>query len=220
MPTISPLPFDVKAIGLSAERNAKRSPGVHLTSITKDMMVTAGIKRKYRTPLTDDQQHLVFENGFLWENAVAEYIQTPENQQIEIDNWISKYGLEEQRRKELEEASGAIIRPGECSLDGIYMTPDAINVKLFYIHEWKATSIRVKNFSIPTRRVDWIWQVGAYCKVFGMTRGIIRVWHSADFPQQVTQWVLDYTQKEIDDNWNAIKTHLRIMQERRYEQTV
>ena len=214
MPQISLLPFDVQTLSLSAERRAHRSAGIHLTSILKDMRITAGVERTYGKPLTNDQQHLIFQNGFLWENAVAEYIQTPENQQAEIDYWIGNFGLEEQRKKEIEETSGAIIRPGECSLDGIYMTPDGINVRLFYIHEWKATSIRAKNFSIPTRRLEWIWQVGAYCKVFGMTRGIIRVWFTGDFPQQVNQYVLDYTQQEIDDNWKNILDHYHFMRTR------
>lgn len=211
MPVITQLPFDNKLISLSVERHRSRSPGIHLSRILKDMLVTAGVQRKHGKPITSDQQHLIFESGFLWENAVCEYINSIENRQQEMDAFISMFGLEEQRKKDIEDAKGDIVRPGECTLDGIHMTPDGMNLRLWYLHEWKSTGIRSKGFSIEEKRIEWIWQVASYCKVLGLTRAIIRVFHTGEIPQTVTQWVLDFTSDELDRNWSNILAHYKGM---------
>lgn len=209
MPEYSELPFDPTVISLSVERHAKRSPGIHLSTILRDMRVTAGIQRgKGQKPLTAGEQHIVFQQGFLWENAVAEYIASPENQQLEIDNFISCFGLEQLREDARE---SGILRPGECQMDGIYLTPDGINMRLWHGEEWKATAIRKKNFDIRTSRSEWLWQGAAYLRIFGMTRMIYRVWHTGDFPQCVSQIVVDWTKDEIESNWSRILEHYEYM---------
>lgn len=213
MPTIAELPFDSKFISLSAERDAIRSPGIHLSSIIKDMLITAGIQKIRESKFSSDQQNLVFEQGFLWENMITEVINSKEYQQYEIDK-LAELGLKGLIDDEVVASKGAVIRPGEQQLDGIYLTPDAINTRLWHYEEWKATSIRSAKFDIASRKPQWLWQGAANCKVFGMTRTVFRVWHSGELPQTIKQWVVDWSTQEIEDNWKMILDHYEVMKGR------
>jgi hypothetical protein len=209
MPVITQIPFDVKSISLSVERDAARSKGIHLSSIIKDRLITAGIERKVKgKQFTPEEQHLLYERGFLWERMVKEFCDTEE--------WI---------RRNTEEAAGshfaagvaelpsALIRPGECQLDGIFMTPDAINPQEFHVEEWKATAMRYRGFDIQVRRPEWLWQACSYAAIFGMTKAIFRVWHVSD--NVINPISVQWTEEEVRQNWQNIKDHWQHMQERR-----
>lgn len=212
MPKITTLPFDYRTVSLSVERDKVRSDGVHLTHITKDMLVTAGITRKSRTPFTDEQQHLLFQQGFLWERMVADYIATPENKQIEWDRFASNH-IRVQTDLDAQE-NASLVRPGECQMDGIWMTPDAINTTHWHLEEWKATGMRADGFNIEMRRPEWLWQAAAYCRFYKMTRGIFRIYHYGSMPPSVTQLVVDWEGDEIEQNWKSILQHYHYMCER------
>jgi hypothetical protein len=212
MPTITELKFDPKFISLSAERDAKRSPGIHLSTILKDMLLTAGIQRfKSTAPrgVITDEQHLTFESGFLWERMVSEYIASPENQQIEFDRWATKH-LAQLTTDAIEQSGGALVRPGECQMDGIYMTPDAANMKLWHLEEWKATSLAPCGPKIFTKRIEWLWQGASYCRFYGMTRCIYRVWH---LPRTVVQLAVEWSTNEIESEWAKVLEHHKLMRD-------
>lgn len=212
MPVISELPFDHSYVSLSVERDAKRSPGIHLSTILKDYMVTAGVNRKAGKDFTKIEQHLLFEQGFLWERLVKEYTDSDEYRQYEWDRFV-ELGLKP--ILDDEAGSGYIIRPGEQQMDGVYLTPDGINLKLFFYEEWKATKIspkRLNRESLPTIKPEWILQCAANCRVFKMTRAMIRVWHYGELPPLVQQFVVDWTAEEIEDAWKRILDHLQFMQ--------
>lgn len=211
MPTITKLPFDPRLISLSVERKAKRSKGLHLSTILKDMLITAGVERSYGKPMSEEQQHMLFEQGFVWERMVADYIRSYENKQIEWDRFVTE-GVRPQIEIDMENDPD-LVRPGECQLDGIYMTPDGLNVRHWHIEEWKATAIRAKDFDIQARRLEWLWQGAAYAKYFKTNRVIFRIWHY-QIPQDVTQLVLEYGQDEIDQNWSNVLTHRDVMEKR------
>lgn len=196
MPIIKSLEFDPLTINLSPERDKIRTPAIHLSSIIKDMMLTSGINRAGNGPQSSpSEQHLIFEKGFLWERMIEVALQG----QMEVDQLANPSDL---------------IRPGEVCMDGIYMTPDAINVRLGHVEEWKATGIRSAKFDIPTRRLEWLWQAGAYARFFGFTRAVIRVWHHMEMPPAVTQWDIEWTDQEIEQNWQRIKDHYEYMKTR------
>jgi hypothetical protein len=192
MPIITPVSFDPLTINLSPERDRIRTPGIHLTAITKDMLLTSGINRAGRSQMSQQEQHLTFEKGFLWERIIEAALQA----QMEVDMEASPYDL---------------IRPGEVQMDGIYMTPDAINIRRNCVEEWKSTAMRSANFDIPTRRIEWLWQAGAYARYFGMTKATFRVWHHAEMPPVVTQFDVEWTPQEIEDNWRRILDHYQFM---------
>ena len=213
MPTITPVPFNPSAISMSVERDALRSPGIHLSSIIKDMLVAAGIGRQMKgRPLTKSEQHLIFQRGFLWERMVSEYLESEEWIKRQQDELASKHmaiGVAEVSPM----SAIRLVRPGECILDGIYMTPDALNMTDYCVEEWKATAIRAKGFSIEDRRPEWLWQAGSYAHVFGMTEAIIRIWHVSDNIIQGHKIV--WTPEEIRDNWSRIRDHWDHMQDRK-----
>lgn len=215
MPVYTYLPFDRSVISLSMDRDAQRAPGIHLSTIIKDMRITAGIERGQRgKSFTDGEQYMVFEQGFLWERLVKEYIESPENRQIEWDYFV-KGGLSQLTADSIENSGGHLMRPGECCLDGIYMNPDAVNLKLWHMEEWKATALRKANFNIEKHRPEWLWQIQAYCKFYHMNRGIFRIWHYGEMPTpDPTQLVVDFSDEELDKNWSIITGHYRHMQER------
>lgn len=213
MPVITKLPFDPRVISLSVERKAVRSNGTHLSSILKDMLITAGVGRSYKgRPMTPEEQHVLFETGFLWERMVAEYIASPENKQIEWDRFATQAA---QAQTEVDvERSSDLVRPGECLMDGVYMTPDALNVRHWHMEEWKATAIRSKDFSIEERRLEWLWQGAAYARYFKTNRVIYRVWHY-QIPQDVSQFVVEWGDEEIEQNWCNVVQHKLVMDTRK-----
>jgi hypothetical protein len=196
MPLITPIPFDWKSIALSPEKHAVRSPGVHLTDITKDMLRCAGISRGGKgKPFSPEDQHMLFESGFLWERMIA-FILTVAHEEANGSNEL------------------LLLRPGEQMMDGVALTPDAINIPTWCIEEWKATAMRSKGFDIQSKRPEWLWQAGAYCRVFGMRKAIFRIWHHGELPHTVTQLLVEWTQQEIEDNWFKILDHWKYMKER------
>lgn len=208
MPKLTTVPFKAESINLSVERDAKRSKGIHLSTIIKDRLITAGVGRKtVGREFTKEEQHLIFQRGFLWERMVKEF--------CDHENWLRRQ-IEESASKHLAlgqaELPSDLIRPGECMLDGIYMTPDAIDMKNYWVEEWKATAIRYKNFNIEDRRFEWLWQAGAYAKVFGMTKAVIRVWHVSD--NIINPVLVEWTEEEINKNWLEIREHYAHMRER------
>lgn len=215
MPQVTEIPFDQKFISLSVERDAIRSSGVHLSHVIKDMLLTAGIERKVKgKEFTEEERNKLFNQGFLWERLVHELIETPEWIAHEWDSFVVK-GLAQISQDSIDKSGGSVIRPGECMLDGIYMTPDAINLPKNLLEEWKACGIKSYNFILKERKPEWLWQVGAYLKVLGLTRAIIRIWHYSQVPPVVTQHVVDFTQEELDKNWNTIYKHYQFMQNRK-----
>lgn len=208
MPTCTPVSFNPLSISMSVERDAKRSPGIHLSSIIKDMLITAGVERKVKgRALTREEQHLIFQRGFLWERMVAEFVETEEWLKREVEGAASRH-----LTAGVAELPSTLVRPGECALDGIYMTPDALNMTEYAIEEWKATAMRFRGFSIEERRPEWLWQAGAYAAIFGMTKTIIRVWHVSD--NVLNSLLFTWTPEEIRENWSRIKGHYEYMQER------
>lgn len=205
---ITKLPFDPKCISMSVERAAVRSSGIHLSSIIKDRLITAGVSRKtVGRPFTREEQHLLFERGFLWERMVAEFTETQEWISRQIDEAASQHFA-----AGFAETDRVLIRPGECMMDGIYMTPDALNMAEYAIEEYKATAIRAKNFDIEARRQEWLWQACSYAKVFGMNKAIFRIWHVSD--NCITPILVEWTHEEVDENWRQIREHYEFMQSR------
>lgn len=212
---ITPLAFDPRCISMSVERDALRSPGIHLSSILKDRLITAGIERRVKgsKPFTPQEQHLIFERGFLWERMVAEFVETEEWLKLQIEEAAHKHLKAGIAEITTQDPARVLVRPGECCLDGIYMTPDALNMSEYAIEEWKATAIRYKGFDVQARRMEWLWQAAAYAHVFGMTKAIIRVWHVSD--NVLNSMKIEWTPEEVRENWQQILEHYQYMLRRK-----
>lgn len=190
MSEIIEVPFDYSLISLSAESDRVRSPGLHLTDITKDMLFTSGINRAGGKPFNPEDQHLLFEQGFLWERMIERM-------------------LESQMERDIGRSDGILNRPGEFSMDGVFATPDAINTEYYHLEEWKATAVRRAKFDVRTHRPEWIWQAGFYCKYFEMDTVYFRIWHYCEMPPQVTQLKVIFGPNELNENRDRILNHAR-----------
>lgn len=193
MPTFKNIPFDYGSLSLSPERDKVRSPGLHLSDIIKHRLSSYGIDRAGKGKFSLNQKHMLFEQGFLWERI--------------IELVLNYY--------QVEDSNGELVRPGEVMMDGIAATPDAINIVWWHLEEWKTTYIREKNMvktlpdgskivDIERVKPEWLWQAMAYCRLFGMTRVIFRIWFWGDLPARVWQVQIDFTEAEIEQNWQMI----------------
>jgi hypothetical protein len=119
--------------------------------------------------------------------------------------------------------------PGEMCVDNIYMTPDgvgpggviitpeAIQNKRYpivpcIIHEVKATYKSINTVGDLCSQWLWLSQVKGYCKGAGTRLARLHVMFlCGDYKmpiQPVTKaWDLEFTQKEIDDNWSLLKDY-------------
>lgn len=120
-----------------------------------------------------------------------------------------------------------VDHPGELCVEGIYMTPDgesidAILVDGVYVHtaalhEVKATYKSIKTVGDLSTQWMWLAQMRAYCKGMDTRRAYLHVlFLCGDYTFPITPvlkvWQIDFTQAEIDDNWDVMLTHMRHQQ--------
>jgi hypothetical protein len=109
--------------------------------------------------------------------------------------------------------------PGERCVDRIYMNPDGVGISrdwlassrvmITRIHEVKATYKSIKTVGDMTKQWLWLTQIKAYCKGFGTryaTMHVLFLCGDYKFPIRpiVREWPIEFTQKEIDDNWEML----------------
>jgi len=98
---------------------------------------------------------------------------------------------------------------GELSLDGIICSPDGVDCATDTLYEFKTTrKSSFKTLECYDKQWMWISQNQGYCKMLGWTkvRQII-YFINGDYrpptPQLITL-AIDYTQAEIDANWQLM----------------
>jgi len=118
----------------------------------------------------------------------------------------------------------AAMRPSECFLDGIAGSPDGVvwnrsppgNTERVAIEEYKCTALSAE--STPASNWKWLMQTKGYCKMLGVRKCIFRVLHHVaimrDPANAYAPWELVFTQDELDENWQAILNHKRVMEVR------
>lgn len=190
MPEITEIPFDYSLLSLSPEAGVARSPGLHLTDITKDMLLTSGINRAGGSSFSLTEQLLLWEQGFLWERII-------------------EYFLRVQMARDVAASNGGLTRPGEFTFEGIHATPDAISLAPYHLEEWKATAVRKAKFDIRTHRPEWLWQAGFYANYFDMDTAVFRVWHYCQMPPAISQWKVVWTKAERVQNVERILNHAK-----------
>ena len=169
------------------ERDAARSPGLHLSQILDAREALQATKpRSTLTDFTED----VLENyrtlGFIWEWIISDYL-----------TWA---GID-------------CDRCGELELDGVYLTPDAINLSDWTLEEWKCTW-KTSNKDIAAGDFErWLWQTQSYAyaiwKITGnfVPSATIRVFFVRgdykEFWPQVRFWKIHFTEVGLQENWEA-----------------
>lgn len=187
---ITPVTFDVAEF--KGPDNRERSPGLHVSAIIRDILNKSIKKGERRTdeemsPNELKRMGTYRSLGFAWERVL-------------------------QRSLVEEFASGACVRPGEFTLDGIYLSPDLINIETGHLEEWKCTwrsSRRAEN--LDAEFIEWMWQIKAYLKAVGYLICILRVFFVngdyRDSGPKIMCWRLEFSQIELDENWMMITKH-------------
>ncbi len=118
-----------------------------------------------------------------------------------------------------------IYHMGEMHLDGISMSPDGVTVpKPEDNFDWDLGSGIIEEFKATYKSSrkpiedQWMWmcQIKAYCKALPTTCARLHVLHlCGDYdynrpgmPPQYIVHAIQFTQKEIDANWNMLLTEL------------
>ena len=155
---------------------------LHLSTIYTD------IEKKLFGGPRETNNPLWAQTGFLWERALADAFQREHPY---------------------------IIRPGEVELDGIVGSPDGIDLKDNILEEYKCTWLSTKNAS-PGQVWKWITQTKGYCKMLGLKECRFRIWYingdyGKNFGPQYKEFLAQYTQSELDENWDMITSHAKDM---------
>lgn len=178
MPEIIELPFDYSILSLSEEDEFRtRTPGLHLTDITRAMLVEAGLN-KWKNDPDPVKRQMQFQKGFLWERMIGHILT-------------------------LADRSTVIYRPGEYVTDGVLGTPDAINITENSLEEWKATAISPKNLTKDNlfyEKPEWKWAAAWHCEHFQLPSVTFRIWHHREFDPMVKQYNASFTPSELRDN--------------------
>lgn len=170
--------------------NRMRTAGVHLTDVIKDMEKSIGRDRNPRA-MGDEKLKLYRTLGFVWEDIVTR-----------------------EMNRERSWAAPGLVRVGEIELDGILMTPDAVDFAQDppVLEEWKCTW-RSAARDLESENWHWFVQAKAYCHALKLTRANFRILYvNGDYKPTVPRpqgYAIEFSQRELHDNWSMILAHGR-----------
>lgn len=175
-----------------------RSDGYHLSQILKWILTNLD-PSTYKQDEIDDGLRALWEIGFIWEDAIADAM-----------------------ARRFEKVSSRKIVQQEVFLDGVYMTPDAFDLKLWELDEYKFTRISSDREITDVKFRHWIWQAKAYLHFYGANVANLIVMHvmgnyrDKSFPI-AKRWVLTFSDQEIAANWRMILKAKENMEKERGE---
>lgn len=181
-----------------------RSPGLHLSDIIREIErdILGPEARPDKTPdqLVRLQAH--FEAGLLWERA-----------------------FETAMRERYTEGRPWVKRQGEVEVDGVAMTPDALDTQEGVVEEYKWT--RVSLATVLREGFDKKWpgymmQLKAYCRACKTTKGKLIVyfvngsykWGTPEGDPLPKCWLFTFTRQELEENWLMILSKKREIEAR------
>lgn len=187
---------------LTVPRDAKRSKGVHLSDVIRDIALRSGyLDKKYAGKDIDEDPEFIM-LGMAWEHIV------------------------------LEMHPNILPHPMEYCLDRIYMSPDGITTGSKYdleIHEIKLTkkSRPGKASDLATVGKWWMYltQIKGYLKAIESRQAYLHVGFVNDnysfFRSRSNEEIvkmmsykiydLEFKQHEIDENWRMMVNHRKLM---------
>lgn len=190
---------------LDLRRNAQaRSPGVHLSGIIRPLAIKLKCFDEEDMPL----DYLISQygsNGALGGGHSDILCRIAAG--LAWEDWIVK------------QHPGMLYHPGELCVDGIYMTPDAVQIgtRGLEVHEFKLTW-RSAAKPLP---IYWQWQIGSYCRAWNTRYAVVHSYHvNGDYktgrkPMYLRHEVtFDETQgpnglemREVDGIWRMMTTN-------------
>lgn len=183
-------PLDIRP---RAQQHVERSEGLHLSTITQDMLITLNPDKYDREK--DEGAYLNFLAGIIYEQALS-------------NAWLDI---------ELKGHRPGLIRPGEVTRDLIIGTPDAFDWILGRPCEFKFTKHSCR-YPITDDRFWWYWvQLKAYAYMLGVNSGELWVCfvngnYSRDpnDPENgyvIKGWEDHWTDLQLKENWMMIVRH-------------
>lgn len=113
--------------------------------------------------------------------------------------------------------------PGEMEVEGIYMTHDGESIDVIWgdgltLHEVKATYKSTKTVGNLDSQWMWIAQLKGYCKGLRTLVAYIHVlFLCGDYKYPITPqlkcWRVEFTQAEIDENWELMSGYVKHRQQ-------
>ena len=102
-------------------------------------------------------------------------------------------------------AEKAAVRPKAICLDGIWGSPDGVTED-GAVEEYKCTMFSATK--TPADMWRWIMQTKAYCKMLNTRRCVFHILHLSFVPVYHV-WELVFSEREIEENWQAILNRQR-----------
>jgi len=184
------IPCEFDALWLSDADT--RTPGLHLSDVLRDLGNTLGMT-DYRddTDFSQDPVRAAVSLGFIWENFIS----------TQLRDTAEKY------------ASGLIFRPPEIERDGIICSPDAFDMTLPGLREFKCTS-KSSRTDIRDEVKFWSWwmQIKCYCHVLEIDQAILQVfWLSTNWDpgHSIRAYHAKFGQTELNEAWSQVVKHAR-----------
>lgn len=203
---------------LHAPQEAPRSPGVHVSSVIRNIAIENKI---LKAEWVDDLSLVDLDQGAWWAHL-------SHGNQVRIAMGLA---WEQWYIPQLQDVAD---HPGEMELDGIYMTHDGESLDMVVsnhapsiwvpsIHEVKLTYKSTKTVGDLSSQWLWLAQTKAYCKGLGTRIAFVHVnFACGDYSYPITPqlkcWRVEYTQAEIDDNWELITSYVRHRQQMEREE--
>jgi hypothetical protein len=169
----------------SDEMGQVRSPGLHLSTIYRDMAETINP----REPLGEQDLAFYGAGGFLFERVFS---------MAHRDAILS----------------GTIIRPGEFFRDGIAGSPDALDLENCRVVETKCRWMSSRKFDQLEKYFYFeLLQVKCYLAMTGFTEAEFTVFFvCGDWRPpipRVRSALLSFTEREIEEAWGQVVSHAR-----------
>lgn len=190
---MAPRPLPPLDILTRATQYTERTPGLHLSQITGDILF--GMDPDRYDPADNEGAHMNWLVGLLFERAV-ELAWVDREHDIEPD----------------------FIRPGEVGpVDGIIGTPDAYRLSLGRPAEFKCTKKSCRQ-PITDKKFWHYWvQLKAYAYMIGANSGELHIlhvmgnWsHDLNDPEagyQIRSWEDSWSDLELKENWMMLRGH-------------
>ena len=160
-----------------------RSKGLQLSTILESMEMDLGVKRDGKW-----DKNALFTLGFMWERLL-------------------RYVFLKARYE-----AGELFSVGELECDGVYLTPDVVDITGDWIHEENKFTFKSMRHD-PHEYYRYWWQIKAGCYVLETRIAILRVlFVMGDYRGSgpvYKSWRAEFTDRELEENWMAIISHAK-----------
>lgn len=182
-------------------QHGERSEGYHLSRILGDYIWRRDQNDRFEyDPNPGEAVRALWEVGFLWEMCAGKALA---------------------ERYKLAYPGAHLLTQCELVSDDIYMTPDIINIRDEVIHEFKGTKKSSSHSFSSSKFAHWHMQAKAYCRKVEFNRARFDVlFINGAYEKGVlgdvvpAAWQVEYTDRELKDNWRIIMNHKRFMEKR------